>query len=156
MIKLTGFLRLHDPERGPAGKGRSVSPLDAAKDGLDLPGAVHAQDPLGSPVPLSTKGSGARVAAVLGLPDVIHAGGVGQPGAVGGADGVNVAAAGARVLAMLADVALRAVAGDAGAHARDLELVAGVVLEAAGNVRPSAILLKWKEKSLELHLDFIT
>ena len=54
------------------------------------PGGVAAEDGLRGAVPLPARGSRAAVAAVPGLAQVAAAGGVGLPGAVQRAQGVNI------------------------------------------------------------------
>ena len=93
-------------------------------------------------VPELTPGPRAGVAPVMGVPDVSGAGRVREPGAVGGAGGVDVLAGGAVEGALLVEVARGAVAGDAGAEAGDLAVVAGLVLDATRDVRPCEVVLE--------------
>ena len=85
---------------------------------------------------------------ILHLPDVSKASGVRVPGAVDGAHGVDLGPPWARERALLAQVSLGTVAGDAGAVTGDLLVLAGLVFDAAGHVGPRAVLLRnWKFSS---------
>ena len=83
----------------------------------------------------------------LHLPDISEASGVGVPSSVDGADGVDGGSPGAGEGALLPQVPLGAVPGDAGAQAGDLLVFSWLMLDAAGNVCPCAVLLKKKTES---------
>ena len=79
------------------------------------------------------------------MPSEEDPGGVGEPGAIRCAGGVDVPAGGTVEDALLVEVARGAVAGDAGAEAGDLALVSGLVLDAPRDVRPGEVVLEGGE-----------
>ena len=62
------------------------------------------------------------------MPDIPEAGGVGVPGAVDGAHGVDGGAPGAREGALLSKVTLGAVPGNSGTHSGDLRCRKGMII----------------------------
>ena len=142
-------------------EGRNCLPLSIVGDDLrnsPVTGGVPADDGLRRPVPALPSWARAAVTAVPGLPQVALTGGVGLPSAVNGAERVNILRT-TRVETMLllgysylpgravkptsgVEESLGAISGDGRAGSWYLLVNSRIVFNAAGNVCPSAVILR--------------
>lgn len=101
----------------------------------------RSQDGLSRPVPGAAERSRAGIAPVTDFPQISCAGWIGFPGSVLRAVRVDVSTDWTVKPASVVHEAFRAISGDPGTKAGNLNLHTGLVLDAPRNVCPSAILL---------------
>lgn len=138
------FLSVNESNVDISCERRNSFPLPIVSNNLGnspVAGRVPVQDGLSSSVSGLPSRSRTAVTAVPGLSEVAAAGGIGLPGAVHGAQRVNVPPSGAVKLTPGVKESLGAVAGDGGTRAGDLLVHPRVVFNAAGNVCPGAVIL---------------
>jgi len=137
-------LGVNDSNVDVPGEGWDCLPLSIVGNNLGnspVTGRVPAEDGLRSSVPGAPCRPRTAVTAVPGLPEVPGTGGVGLPGAVHCAQRVYILSCSAVKPTPGIEESLGAVSGDGGTGSWYLLVNSGIVLNAAGNVCPGAVIL---------------
>jgi len=103
--------------------------------------SVLVQDRLCCSVPWSTKWTRAAITTIAQIPSVALTSGVGRPGAISCANGINISPSCAVKPASAVKKSSGAITGDSGTKSRNLLFHSGFMLHATRNVRPCSVVL---------------
>jgi len=103
--------------------------------------SVLVQDRLCRSVPWSTSGTRAAITTIAQIPSVALTSGIGRPGAISCANGINISPSCAVKPASAVKKSSGAITGDSGTKSRDLFFHSGFMLHATRNVRPCSVVL---------------
>jgi len=103
--------------------------------------SVLVQDRLCRSVPWSTSWTRAAITTIAQIPSVALTSGIGRPGAISCANGINISPSCAVKPASAVKKSSGAITGDSGTKSRNLLFHSGFVLHATRNVRPCSVVL---------------
>jgi len=103
--------------------------------------SVLVQGRLCCSVPWSTKWTRAAITTIAQIPSVALTSGIGRPGAISCANGINISPSCAVKPASAVKKSSGAITGDSGTKSRDLFFHSGFMLHATRNVRPCSVVL---------------
>jgi len=103
--------------------------------------SVLVQGRLCCSVPWSTKWTRAAITTIAQIPSVALTSGIGRPGAISCANGINISPSCAVKPASAVKKSSGAITGDSGTKSRDLFFHSGFMLHATRNVRPRSVVL---------------
>jgi len=103
--------------------------------------SVLVQDRLCRSVPWSTSGTRAAITTIAQIPSVALTSGIGRPGPISCANGINISPSCAVKPASAVKKSSGAITGDSGTKSRDLFFHSGFMLHATRDVRPRSVVL---------------